>query len=77
MTTIHDLQALGQSIWYDNISRGMLESGHIQALINQGVRGMTSNPSIFEKAIKGGCKAIKIRLTENSMEILADIPKRR
>jgi len=32
---------------------------------------------IFEKAIKGGCKAIKIRLTENSMEILADIPKRR
>ena len=51
MTKIHDLHKLGQSIWYDNISRGMLESGEIQALIDQGVRGMTSNPTIFEKAI--------------------------
>ena len=51
MTKIHELQKLGQSIWYDNISRGMLKSGEIQALIDQGVRGMTSNPTIFEKAI--------------------------
>ena len=51
MTTIHDLHQLGQSIWYDNISRDMLKSGHIQTLIDQGVRGMTSNPTIFEKAI--------------------------
>jgi len=54
MTKIHELHKLGQSIWYDNISRGMLKSGEIQALIDKGVRGMTSNPTIFEKAITGG-----------------------
>ncbi|HRX83599.1 MAG TPA: transaldolase [Phycisphaerae bacterium] len=41
----------GQSIWYDNIRRGMLASGEMQALIDDGVVGVTSNPSIFEKAI--------------------------
>ena len=42
----------GQSIWYDNISRDILESGELKRLINEwGVRGLTSNPSIFEKAI--------------------------
>ncbi len=42
---------LGQSIWYDNIQRSMLTSGEMQALIDDGVVGVTSNPSIFEKAI--------------------------
>lgn len=51
MTALHDLYNLGQSIWYDNLSRGMLKSGDIQRLIDQGIRGITSNPSIFEKAI--------------------------
>jgi transaldolase len=41
----------GQSIWYDNIRRGMLASGAMQALIDEGVVGVTSNPTIFEKAI--------------------------
>jgi transaldolase len=41
----------GQSIWYDNIRRGMLTSGGIQALIDEGVTGVTSNPTIFQKAI--------------------------
>ena len=54
MTKIHELHQLGQSIWYDNINRGMLKSGEIQALIDKGVCGMTSNPTIFEKAITGG-----------------------
>jgi transaldolase len=41
----------GQAIWYDNVRRGMLASGEMQALIDDGVVGVTSNPSIFEKAI--------------------------
>lgn len=46
------LQALGQSIWIDFIRRGMIRSGELQQLIEQdGVSGVTSNPSIFEKAI--------------------------
>ncbi|MBN2469936.1 MAG: transaldolase [Anaerolineae bacterium] len=51
MTTIHDLAALGQSIWYDNIRRGILDSGEFQALLDDGILGVTSNPSIFEAAI--------------------------
>lgn len=48
------LRTLGQSLWYDNIARDLLDSGEIQALIERGVLGMTSNPSIFMKAITGG-----------------------
>jgi transaldolase/glucose-6-phosphate isomerase len=43
--------ALGQSIWYDNMRRGLLVSGELKALVDAGVRGLTSNPTIFEKAI--------------------------
>lgn len=42
---------LGQSVWYDNLRRGLLVSGELQALVDAGVRGLTSNPTIFEKAI--------------------------
>ncbi len=49
-----ELQTLGQSVWYDNIERGMIISGQLQRLIAEdGLRGMTSNPAIFEKAISG------------------------
>lgn len=48
---LYKLQKSGQSIWLDNISRGMLKTGELQKLIDQGVTGVTSNPSIFEKAI--------------------------
>lgn len=53
MTIAHDLNQLGQSIWYDNIRRALLDSGELATLIEQGIRGVTSNPSIFEKAIAG------------------------
>ena len=46
-------QALGQSIWYDNIRRAMLTSGELQRLVENGITGVTSNPTIFEKAIAG------------------------
>jgi transaldolase/glucose-6-phosphate isomerase len=42
---------LGQSIWYDNMRRGLLVSGELAGLVAAGVRGLTSNPTIFEKAI--------------------------
>jgi transaldolase len=44
---------LGQSIWYDNMSRSLVRTGGLRALADQGVRGVTSNPTIFEKAIAG------------------------
>ena len=52
-----DLQALtavGQSIWLDNIRRSMFASGELRRLIASGLRGMTSNPTIFDKAIGSG-----------------------
>ena len=51
--TIQQTQRLGQSIWYDNIRRGLIKSGELQRLIDLGVSGLTSNPTIFEKAIAG------------------------
>jgi len=48
------LQTFGQSIWLDFLRRGMISSGEIKKLIDEdGLRGITSNPSIFEKAIGG------------------------
>lgn len=53
MTKIHELTNFGQSIWYDNIRRALIDSGELQTLLDDGVMGVTSNPSIFEKAIAG------------------------
>ena len=43
----------GQSPWLDNLQRGYLTSGTLKALVVRGVRGLTSNPTIFQKAIQG------------------------
>ena len=43
----------GQSPWLDNLRRGWITSGELQVLIDRGVRGITSNPSIFQKAMTG------------------------
>jgi transaldolase len=51
MNNIQKLAELGQSIWIDNIQRRMLTGGGLQAMIDEGLLGMTSNPTIFEKAI--------------------------
>ncbi|MGC8500323.1 MAG: transaldolase [Leptospirillia bacterium] len=51
---IADLLREGQSLWLDSISRHLMDSGELDRLIGQvGVRGITSNPTIFEKAING------------------------
>ena len=52
MNTISKLTQLGQSLWYDNIQRKILENGEFKAMIERGdIRGVTSNPSIFNAAI--------------------------
>jgi transaldolase len=49
------LRELGQSLWLDNITREMLDSGQLRRYIEEfSVTGLTSNPSIFDKAIKSG-----------------------
>lgn len=55
MTPTRQLRSLGQSIWLDNITRRMLDDGALERFIDeQQVTGLTSNPSIFDKAISGG-----------------------
>ena len=51
MTTIHTVFGLGQSIWLDYISKSLIASGGLEDWINNGVVGVTTNPSIFENAI--------------------------
>jgi len=54
MNPIKQLAEHGQSVWLDYIRRNLIESGELQRLIREdGLRGVTSNPAIFEKAIAG------------------------
>ncbi len=53
MAQIQDFTKLGQSIWYDYLRRSFITSGELKELIDEGLRGVTSNPTIFEKAISG------------------------
>jgi transaldolase len=56
MTTNHlqEIKQYGQSIWMDNLTRDIIQSGELKDLVeNQGIAGITSNPAIFEKAIAG------------------------
>ena len=52
MTTLHRLfDEQGQSPWLDNLKRGYFRDGTLQRLVDEGIRGVTSNPTIFQKAI--------------------------
>ena len=53
MSKLAELEKLGQSVWFDFIRRSLITSGELKELIDKGVRGITSNPAIFEKAIAG------------------------
>jgi transaldolase len=54
MTTTRDLHDLGQSLWLDNITRGILDNGTLRRYIDElSVTGLTSNPTIFDEAIGG------------------------
>src|SRR5947209_20517193 len=62
MNATAKLQALGQSLWLDNITRAMLDSGELQRYIEEfSITGLTSNPSIFDKAIASGAYDEEIR----------------
>src|ERR1700677_711208 len=51
---LKELQKFGQSVWLDYIRRSLITSGELKRLVDEdGLRGMTSNPAIFEKAIGG------------------------
>lgn len=53
-TPLHELHAHGQSVWLDFLSRDLVDSGELARLVaEEGVRGMTSNPTIFQEALKG------------------------
>ncbi|MEM7496246.1 MAG: transaldolase family protein, partial [Myxococcota bacterium] len=54
MNPLQQLSQLGQSVWLDSLDRDLLESGRLQRLVEQdGLKGVTSNPTIFEQAISG------------------------
>jgi transaldolase len=54
MTKLHELcQQYGQSPWIDNLKRAYLKTGQLARLRDEGIRGVTSNPTIFQKAIEG------------------------
>src|ERR1035438_7142938 len=73
------LHTFGQSIWLDYIRRDLMKSGELQRLIDEdSLRGMTSNPSIFEKAIAGGqyqdfLDSLAIRDIQDAADILAPV----
>jgi transaldolase / glucose-6-phosphate isomerase len=49
---LRDIEALGQAVWIDNINRGLLDDGVLRRLVEEdGISGVTSNPTIFEKAM--------------------------
>lgn len=89
MSRLKALHKFGQSPWYDNIERGLLFSGSLKKLVDDGITGVTSNPSIFEKAINGsdaynadieqlakqgkGTNAIYDELTTSDISMAADI----
>ena len=54
MTLLHRLYSdEGQSPWIDNLSRGSVRSGGLANMVDEGIRGVTSNPTIFQKAMTG------------------------
>ncbi|HKW03841.1 MAG TPA: bifunctional transaldolase/phosoglucose isomerase [Nitrososphaerales archaeon] len=68
MPQIQDFTKQGQSIWYDYLRRSFIESGELKGLIDEGLSGVTSNPTIFEKAIAGSTdydSSLKRLIAEN------------
>lgn len=70
MNPLKQLQEQGQSVWLDYIRRNMIRSGELKRLVEEdGIRGVTSNPTIFEKAIAGSSdydEALRDLLAKNS-----------
>jgi transaldolase len=68
MTVMRALSELGQSVWLDDLRRDMTRSGALERMVHDGLRGVTSNPTIFERAIGRG------NAYDRSLAELADSP---
>ena len=69
MSATQQLHELGQSLWLDNITRELLDSGQLERYIDDySVTGLTSNPSIFDKAIASGGYDDEIRTKGGDVE---------
>jgi len=68
---IREVQKFGQSIWYDNIRRGVITSGELHSMVaNDGLLGVTSNPAIFKAAVVGSTdydQAIKAEVRQGAI----------
>ncbi len=76
MASLHELSRLGQSVWLDFIDRNLVNNGGLQRLVDSGVTGVTTNPTIFHKAISGGVdydEAIRELLERDHQIQAADI----
>ncbi len=76
MEKLKEVRKAGQSIWLDFIQRGLITSGQLKQLVDKGVSGLTSNPSIFHKAVTQGQdydEAIKNILKSNPEAGVMDI----
>ncbi len=76
MEKLREVQKVGQSIWLDFIQRGLITSGQLKQLVDSGVSGLTSNPTIFHKAVTQGQdydEAIKSILKSNPDAGIMDI----
>ena len=78
-TPVNKLQKLrqfGQSPWYDNIDRRLIDSGELRSFFDMGIVGVTSNPTIFEKAINGSAvydeKIKRLKKEGKSLEVIYD-----
>ena len=68
MASLLDLARHGQSVWLDFIDRNLVARGGLQRLVDSGITGVPTNPSIFNKAIGGGLdydEAIRELLEQN------------
>jgi transaldolase len=73
MNPLDQLHELGQSPWLDNLRRDWIANGELQTWIDNGIRGLTSNPSIFQKAIAGSdLYDEQFRALVNNGESIAD-----
>ena len=60
MASLHELNRLGQSVWLVFIDRNLLSNGGLSRLVEAGVTGVTTNPTIFHKAITGSAEANRL-----------------
>ena len=76
MASLHELSRLGQSIWLDYIDRNLVRNAGLQRLVDSGVTGVTTNPTIFHKAISGSTdydEAIRELLEQDHQILPGDI----